>query len=303
MTRRFCIIAAIVLFGFPLAGCQKTIVDLPKGVQTVEGTVEDAEISLVRRGTHVLTDEGKELYFLESAKVDLRDYVGSRATVKGLVQANTDAKWLPVLIVEEITEQSEGQKVHAFPALGISLQVPALWQLHTQGSGSIFNLPGQLQPILTIVEDDFDDIPYDFFGDSSTEEQEMVPVIIASKRALRVTEKETGTMSIHIDRGISTAPTKKRVITIQFKPENPDDAKASNELFLRIIQSLKFTGEVRSSTAAAATKGTSASSSAGNDSSPAAGKPCGGPAGILCPTGFYCDVQDLQTNIGKCKKR
>ncbi|OGJ56617.1 hypothetical protein A3D88_02455 [Candidatus Peribacteria bacterium RIFCSPHIGHO2_02_FULL_52_16] len=301
--KRFCASVAIILSVLFLAGCKEVVVDLPEGIQTVEGTIEDAAISLVRRGTHVLTNNGKDLYLLESATVDLRDYVGSRATVKGKVQANTDAKWLPVLTVEEITEQSEGQTVHVFSALGISLQVPATWQLHIQGSGSIFNLPGSLQPILTIMEEDFEDIPYDFFGDSSTEEKEMTPVIIASKRALRVTEKSTGILSIHIDRGISTAATKKRVITIQFTPENPEDAKASHELFLRIIQSLKFTGEARSSASTAASKGTDTSSSAGSDSSPAAGKPCGGPAGILCPTGFYCDVQDLQTNIGKCKKR
>ncbi len=45
---------------------------LPQGPQTLTGTLIPAELSLTRRGTHVLKVDGDDVAFVESAAVNLR---------------------------------------------------------------------------------------------------------------------------------------------------------------------------------------------------------------------------------------
>ena len=127
--------------------------------------------------------------------------------------------------------------------------------------------------------------------------KETIPIVVASKRALRVYEAESTEQTIYIDRGEGQGDDKTRIIAILFHPPEGGE-KVMTEMFLQTIRSIKFGREGASSS--------QAKSSAGSEESAALsglGKPCGGDAGILCPAGQYCDVTDLAANIGMCKKR
>ena len=144
-----------------------------------------------------------------------------------------------------------------------------------------------------------EDVPFDKL--SSPEAQassEIVPIVVASKRALRITEEGSAAETVHIDRGES-APEDKRVITLRFTPQD-EAQKVMHELFLRILHSVKFG---ISPTSESFSSGSASSRGASNSSTTASGKPCGGPAGILCDSSEYCAITDLSTNFGVCKKR
>lgn len=74
---------------------------LPEGEQTVEGILEPVELSLVRRGTHLLTQNGDGVFYVESSAVSLREFEGMKVSVRGLLSENADTSFLPVLTAIE----------------------------------------------------------------------------------------------------------------------------------------------------------------------------------------------------------
>ena len=295
-------IAGLGLFALTvsLTSCDPAKPPLPEGIQEVTGTVEPAPLSRIRRGTHFVMIDGTALYYLESPLLNLRDFEGSRITVRGLLEENTESDTLPVLIVSEIAgHEVTTRLVHAVPQFGLTLEVPASWKETRTDSTILFSGSGSASAILTVRVEPLADVPFDDFSAPETQATlEVVPIIISSKRALRITEKGSIAETVHIDRG-EGAPIEARVITLRFTPQD-ETQKVMHELFLRILHSVKF-GNNRSSESFSTG---SASSGASNTSQAAAsGKPCGGPAGILCDSSEYCAITDLSTNFGVCKKR
>jgi hypothetical protein len=78
------------------------------------------------------------------------------------------------------------------------------------------------------------------------------------------------------------------MITLEFA----DDIAGSDALIMRIIRGLRFSS---SSSATAVYQGGSGAVTS------VAGIPCGGAAGILCPSGQYCEITDSASNIGRCR--
>ena len=109
---------------------------------------------------------------------------------------------------------------------------------------------------------------------------EGTPIVVDRNRAVRVVDENSGDQTVVIQRGES-------VLTFLFTPGDHPDADALREEWLAVLRSILFGSERTTSQPTTAT---------------GAGMPCGGGAGILCPSGQYCAVLDLEENIGKCVK-
>ena len=83
-------------------------------------------------------------------------------------------------------------------------------------------------------------------------------------------------------------------LEIAFTPQHEDDLEQARAEWFAFLRSLKVSGRSASN-----------NSRTGVSSMPAGsgeGQPCGGLAGILCPSGLYCEITDLEQNIGVCKQ-
>lgn len=109
-------------------GCSAPIehIPLPQGIQEVSGYLAPAELSLVRRGTHLLLKEGRERYLVESKHIALRPFEGKEVMVRGLLESNVDPTFLPVLVVQEIEEKSDPWKKVSIEPLGLTLDIPPI---------------------------------------------------------------------------------------------------------------------------------------------------------------------------------
>ncbi|MBI3618502.1 hypothetical protein HY213_00530 [Candidatus Peregrinibacteria bacterium] len=269
---------------------------LPQGEQSVTGILKPLAFSLHRRGTHVLLQQGIPLFDVESAAVNLHVHEGERVTLKGVIEPNTDATALPVLVARSLMIASGSMLYHTvpFPLLQISFDVPTDWTSHAEDEFAQFTASGSSEPLLTlflqpIAGSDFET------GAAAHATVTRTPFSIGSKRAIRAIDAVTGAETISIDRGIdpSIAP-EKRVITLVFVAFSPSDETMA-EIQAHVEHSLRAVGQFSSSSASINQKKSSSSASA------SAGQPCGGIAGILCPAGFYCAVTDPKNNIGVCR--
>lgn len=280
--------------------------ELPQGVQTAYGTVENAELSLLRRGTHLLIASGREEYYLESSAVNLDELVGSRVRMQGTLQENTDPDALPVFVVTEILDREDATRDWPLPSsFGMSLKLPRAWRGAVTDREAIFTASGAFASSLRVTLSTIERAPFSLAG-SGTKAEEMTPIVIASKRALRIRDAVTGAEEIRIDRGASVRVPEERVLVLKFSAGDDGDIQALRERIIQILSTISFHSEAKSSARTSADASSSVQtglpSSLQSSSSFGAGSPCGGLAGILCPAGQYCDVQDLASNIGVCKK-
>lgn len=240
---------------------------LPEGIQTVTGVIVPAEISLVRRGTHLLRIDGEDTYYMESSAVSLRRYEQKEVVLKGVLEQNADPEALPVLVVGQIVEVLEDtMKDWQLRSLGLSLQAPELWEGVVQEGTTEFRTAGIEHPILVITAEETD------------EEPTGITVVIDDKRAVRQVDEVTGNQTVYV-------PREEDMLVLTFSPGETEMADSLRTEWLRLLKTI----DLDSRSVDTPSTGTGS------------GAPCGGPAGILCSPGQYCDVTHLEENIGICR--
>lgn len=292
----------LVFIGFTilsLAACGRSI-ELPQGLQTVTGTVERVPLSLDRQGTHVLKQDGVEVYFLESAQVILSAFEGKDVTLEGTLRPNSDPQALPVLVVATVAGGEEEELVPvSFPALRLSLRVPASWRQRDLADKELFTDAATGRAVLILFSHSADATP---FAEPPaawvpSPSVRITPFLVGSRRATRLSDAADCSEWLLIDRG-EDVPKEKRVLTLNFIPAGcPQDPRAL-EAIGRIVRSVKIQEEA----GRAASSVAAGSASSGDGAGGFEGKPCGGTAGILCPPGYFCAVTDTASDVGKCRR-
>ena len=295
-SHHFVLPACLCAFMF-LTSCGKpSLAPLPEGVQSLTGRLEHADLSLTRRGTHLLYIAEKPAYFVESSAVNLRTLEGKTVVLQGTFSYNTTAHDLPLFTVQHVLKGGqETLRQWNVSSMGITLQVPRSWSAVIQPGSAVFTESGAVSPILRIGKETSASLVFDFETFTSPSSSLVLrPLVIGDKRAVGALDTAKNIWNVHIDLGRVT-PNRivKNVLTLSFALEPNTNAEAQVTSNLRIIQTVKFTAEMNSATSAA---------SAGTGSTLGLGSACGGPAGILCPKGFYCQLADTQTDSGRCQK-
>lgn len=262
-----------------VSACQgrQTVRLPPLGPVSITGSLIPAELSLVRRGTHLLLVNGEKTYYVESKTVNLVDLEGQTVHVEGNAELNSDKKDIPVLIATTVTAAMGDSTLHEWeiPALDLKLSVPAVWRASIQKNVVKFLLPSEKVPLLTVSLMSGSVLP------SGT------PYYLSGHRAVHVLSESGSTAAESIvvqDKGFLLqfhfdASTQQSVTRLE-------DAKLLQSQFRSALSTLSFLSD-RSLNSSLSGSG--------------AMIPCGGPAGILCPQGSFCNVTDFELRIGSCK--
>lgn len=261
-----------------LAACHgdRAIEEIPLGPQTLTGNLTQTGVSLLRRGTHVLSIDGHARYFLESKTEDLQAFNNKTVIVTGIAAANTYAKYLPILVVShvELTGGTAEFKEWNIPALGIAVTTPAAWKADLKGSTARFSSPDLATPFLSITRTETTALP------------DGVRLFQQGRIGVKIDNDTTMAEEVRFVDGSST-------LQLSFEPVIQEmTSKAAydqlKEQFTQTLLSLQFT---QGNTISAIQTGSGA------------GLPCGGAAGILCPAGLYCAIGDMVNGIGTCVRR
>ncbi len=261
-----------------LGACTKD--DGPKidyGPTSATGTLIKAENSLVRRGSHILVVENVKKYFVESRTQNMADLEGQTVYVQGTLEANTSKSDLPVLVAESVKRSHGDEDLHRFeiPTLNIRIGVPQTWEGSIKNKVATFMLPGETNPLLTIRLMSGTTLPP---GGTS--------IFIKNRRGTRI-EGQGNSEDVYILE-------KDTVIELHFDPamqqqlKTEEDGAVVASQFERALGTLSFLTDKESITQVTGS---------------GAGTPCGGAAGILCGAGYFCNITDLENQIGQCKAR
>jgi hypothetical protein len=250
---------------------------IPQGTQTLTGTLIPAELSLTRRGTHVLKVRDEEVAYAESASVNLRTYELIEVGVTGTFSHNTNPSDLPVFIVTSLRAVEIPAVTVEAPSVGLSLRVPREWILQSFDDGVAFTLTGSSTPLLRVMRSSLTRLP------------QGTNLFVGGYDAVRI-EGEDGTQIVHLQAG-------RGIVTFTWtSDDDTQDAAFAQMLRTAVVRSV-------SSSQKTMTGGflqLSSSPATGSAASYAGPRPCGGPAGILCPAGTYCAVNSPD-GVGTCQ--
>lgn len=264
------LIGLLCVLGLLLVSCkQEPLAPLPQGPQTETGTLIPAEISLLRRGSHIFRKNGNDLYYVESSTVNLRSHERRLVAVTGFVERNTDPSQFPVFVAQSIRDLENSVREWSNRAMNIRLDAPLNWQGTLQDNQLLFLEKDSSQVILSI------------YADSNTTPPHGIPIVVGLKKAVRVLNEQTGSESVYIPREDS-------MLVLLFNPSGASDQTIVREQWLQVLHSVSFSSSQSSSPVSVT-------------GSVVSGQPCGGSAGVLCPKGSYCEITDIVENIGKCK--
>ncbi len=279
-----CLTGCIAVVG--LFGCRSKppVVTLPTGPVSVTGFLKPVPLSLVRRGTHVVVSGGSELYFVQSSAVPLSRYEEEEVTMSGTLALNSDLSELPILTVTGIERHGQDtQSVHLAP-LEVRFDIPESWRREEEtGTGSVrFSASGSLRSILTVARSSLTGLPAG------------TPAIVDGERGVRVMPEGSTDQIVYVLRMKAVSgKTVPAIISFTFTPGSDGTLPVSPVLFQNILRSVRFDRSGGSSSSISSRTGSGTYLS---------GQPCGGSAGILCPSGFYCSITDVTENIGICVK-
>ena len=250
---------------------------LSYGPRTATGTLLKAEVSLVRRGTHLLRLPDGEKLYVESRTTNLSEFEGQMIVVSGSIEANIEGE-LPVLVADSVRRitGSDGLKRWEIPALNLMIRTPETWKGAIEKNIARFALEGEERSLLLVRLYSGSSLPP---GNS---------FYIRNRRATRTDPDESVVQEVYIlEKGT--------VIALQFDPSsqravtNPDEAELLEAQFEQVLSDLTFLSDQ---------KGREIQAGSGSSM-----MPCGGIAGILCPTGSYCDITDPEAGVGRCRNR
>lgn len=271
------ICACLLLFG--LSSCTSNREEpLPQGPQTMTGVLMPVPLSLSRRGSHLLSRDDRDLYLVEGGQTDLRDFEGVDVVISGLIERNIDPEALPVLVASGVTLVEMPARTWTVEPLSLTLETPPDWTGETFDDGIQFTQTGSTQVILKVHPSSLARLPNG------------VMLQMAGRAAVRVAAS-SGLRTVYVQNG-------RGIITFSYVPAAGTPAGEAERDFNRVLRSVRFgiAAPVPSSA------GTGAGvSSTGSDASQTPGMPCGGPAGIICPSGEYCEITDPVDGIGRCK--
>lgn len=248
--------------------------DIPAGPQTLTGTLLPAELSLTRRGTHVLLVDGENAAYVESASVNLRLYELTQVGVTGTFHLNTDPSDLPVLVASSVRTVDIPAVAVDVPALGLTLRVPAAWNPRQFDDGAAFALTGATAPLLRVAKSSLTRLP------------QGTNMFVGGYDAVRVDGPGDG-QTVHLQAG-------RDVLTFTWTPSDPSQSPAFAQM-LRTIAVRAAPSSQATLTGGFLQLPSSAAGSAGT----VYGQPCGGPAGVLCPAGSFCAVNSPD-GVGSC---
>ncbi len=183
---------------------------LPQGVQTITGSIIPAELSLKRRGTHVLKVNGEDVAFVESTSVNLRTYELTMVAVTGTFQHNTVPSDLPVLIATSIHAIEIEAKTIDLLSVGLTIKVPMDWYVETFDDGVAFSLTGSTTPLLRVLKTSLTRLPPG------------TPMLVGGYDAVRVDAPDSGQI-VHLQGG-------RTILTFTWTPENDELSAAFAQL-------------------------------------------------------------------------
>lgn len=301
----FGILGLFGILGFLLTGCIKPEEPSPSAIYgplTATGTMSATGASLYRRGTHVLLMDGHSRFFLESRTVDLSRFEKKNARVEGELALNTHPSFLPVLVVTAVTPLEAGTdgadtQRYEVPALQLSLEAPKEWRGTLEDEGLRFRLGETMDPFLQVS---VTDTPVPLDG---------IPLRVAERNGSRVVDDARNRHRVYVEREEG----KTILFTFTPDPGHPD----LRDAFYSLLHTVRFEEEVTPRESSLPSPSTepvpSAAEGLGASSAPQGAKegssspppepfiPCGGPAHVLCPSGMYCEVREIDTGIGACR--
>jgi hypothetical protein len=307
--KRLSLILALMLL---VASCQKSEqAPLPQGTQTVRAILKPVPVSLKRRGTHGLyTLAGTLTAYAESTAVNLRAVEGREVTLQGVYEKNTDDVELPVFVVSKVTEQGDEEiRPWQIAVLGLSLQAPKSWKGSISGKVASFTSSGFT--LLTIAGQKAAPPPSSagLYGPlglpavSSSLPSDAELLVVGLRKGRAVLSQSGRQWLVLVEGAASDA------LTIEFsfgiRPDIPQEEQIA--AYRKILKTVEFRAGTHASAqrSSAAFSRAAASGAASVKTSRAGGQgeTCGGPAGVLCPKGFYCSITDLAANTGVCVQR
>lgn len=252
---------------------------LPEGPQTLTGSLVQAELSLKRRGTHVLKVDGEDVAYVESTIVNLRMFELTTVGITGTFVHNSDPSDLPVLIATSVQPIEIDAETVDLPTVGLTVRVPTDWNLQTFDDGVAFSLTGSSTPLLRIMKSSLTRLPAG------------TPMLVGGYDAVR-DDGEHGTQVIHLNGG-------RTIVTFTWtSDDDAQDAAFAQLLRTAIVRNVQASSSARSMTGGIFVLPSSAATG-GSAASVTGPRPCGGPAGVLCPSGSYCAVNSPD-GVGTC---
>ena len=270
------VVASLVTLMLLLTACQKRVEHVTYGPVSGTGTLIPAELSLVRRGSHMLVMASGKKYYVESKTENLQSLEGLIVTIEGRLEKNSTNVDAPVIVVEKIRGALDDQDLHIWniPLLNLRIKAPNLWKTSMKNGDVLFSLVGETEPLLTVRSMTGSALPPGrvFYVQNR---KAVFSDTAGAVRELFILEND-------------------RVIRLHFDPSTQSsvtslvEAKVLESQFDRLLANLQFISDT-----------------AFNHTSTGSGSTefCGGEAKILCSITQYCDITDPTLGTGICKQK
>ncbi len=286
--------ALVIVAGLLLAGCGSRRPPLPVGVQNVKGVLARSDLSLTRRGTEVLLQDGQPQAYVESSVVSLSALEGRPVELQGTFEQNDHPEDLPVFVVTKVLSGGKTEKrTWTIPALGVEFSAPKEWNGDVTKSVAQFTVSGSTLPVLRVLMTRRSALPFEYRTLTASGSMHLTPLVVDTRKAVAMQTDGENVYAVYVSVDQDPAASAdERLLAFVFRLDPAGNPATERADALAIAQSLMFHA---SSVAHAPV--TPVTGSGG-----AQGKPCGGPAGVLCPAGYSCRVTDRATDIGVCQK-
>lgn len=273
--KRIHVSIAVVTLGLILSSCQSsTDEQVNYGSVSGTGTLIPAELSLVRRGSHMLVLASGKKFYVESKTENLQSLEGLTVYIEGRLEKNRSSADSAVIVVEKIRGTIDDKDLHIWnvPSMNIRIKAPNAWKPVIASGDVTFSLEGEEIPLLTLRTMTGTSLPPGrvFYVQNR---RAVASDTSGSMREIYIIENEK-LMRIHFDP--STQNSVKSLIT----------SKILETQFDRLLANLQFISD----SAFNQVKTNSGSTQV-----------CGGEAKILCSGSQYCNITDANLGTGVCK--